>query len=169
MHPCERVGLDFLETAPHRYANSVDLAITPAQLWEVLADADSWPRWANVITDVEWTTPEPRGVGTMRTVTMRGRMIGAEEFLAWDEHARMAFRFNEASSRMVTAFAENYDIVPTPEGCRVTWTLALDVRGPSRWTMPLAAPLMNRTFQRFLRNLRAYTDERYGTGAAHSS
>ena len=29
MHPCERVGIDFVETAPHRYANSVDLAVTP--------------------------------------------------------------------------------------------------------------------------------------------
>ncbi|TIC87803.1 SRPBCC family protein [Nocardioides sp. GY 10113] len=168
-HPCEKVDLDFVDTAPYRYSNSVDLAITPAQLFEVLADASSWPRWAKVITDVEWTTPEPRGVGTTRTVTMRGGLVGEEEFLAWDEFTRMGFRFNSASTRTVKAFAERYDVVPTPEGCRLTWTLALDVRGPSKWTMPLGTPVMNRVFRRFLRNLRSYTDARFGSGAAHSS
>ena len=27
MYPCERVGLDFIDNAPIRFANSVDLAI----------------------------------------------------------------------------------------------------------------------------------------------
>ena len=33
------------------------------QLFEVLADAEAWPHWASVITNVTWTSPEPRGVG----------------------------------------------------------------------------------------------------------
>lgn len=37
MYPCERVDLSFIETAPHRFCNSVDLAITPEQVFEVLA------------------------------------------------------------------------------------------------------------------------------------
>ena len=161
MHPSEHVGIDFVDTAPHRYANSIDLAITPDQLFEVLGDADAWPRWAGVITKVVWTTPEPRGVGTRRTVTMRGGLVGDEEFLAWQPPAMMSFRFNEASTRTVKAFAERYDVVPTPDGCRLTWTLALDVRGPSRWGMPLGKPVMNAVFRRFLKNLRKYTDERF--------
>jgi len=52
-------------------------------------------------------------------------------------------------------------VVQTPEGCRLTWTLALDVRGPSRLGMPLGKPLMNAAFGRFLKNLRKYTDERF--------
>ena len=39
MFPCERVDVSFIETAPYRFTNSVDLAITPEQLFEVLADA----------------------------------------------------------------------------------------------------------------------------------
>jgi hypothetical protein len=161
MHPTAHVGIDFVDTAPHRYVNSVDLAITPEQLFEVLGDADAWPRWASVITKVVWTTPEPRGVGTRRTVTMRGGLVGDEEFLAWQPPTMMSFRFNEASTRTVKAFAERYDVVATPEGCRLTWTLALDVRGPSRLGMPLGKPLMNAAFGRFLKNLRKYTDERF--------
>lgn len=161
MHPCALVGIDFVDSAPHRYSNSVDLAVTPEQLFEVLGDAEACPRWAGVITKVVWTTPPPRGAGTRRTVTMRGGLVGDEEFLAWQPPTMMSFRFNEASTRTVKAFAERYDVEATPAGCRLTWTLALDVRGPSRLGMPIGKPVMNAVFRRFLRNLRNYTDERF--------
>lgn len=161
MHPCEHVGLDFIDDAKYRFSNSVDLNITPEQLFEVLADASSWPKWAKVITNVEWTTPEPRGVGTMRTVTMLGGMVGAEEFIAWEEHSLIAFRFNEASEKRVRAFAERYDVVPTEAGCNLTWTLALEVTGVASLTLPPSQPLLNLGFRKFLKNLRKYTDQRY--------
>ncbi|TYL55820.1 SRPBCC family protein [Nocardioides sp. BGMRC 2183] len=164
LYPCARVDLDFIDTAPHRFSNSVDLAVSPEQLFEVLADADSWPKWASVITRVDWTTPPPRGVGTKRTVTMRGGLLGAEEFLAWEEHTMLAFRFNEASEKRIRAFAERYDVVPTHEGCRLTWTLALEVTGFAKVTLTPSRPLLDLGFRRFLKNLRRYTDERYGVG-----
>ena len=47
MKPCERVELDFIvDAAPFRFVSTVDLTITPEQLWEVLDDAESWPHWA---------------------------------------------------------------------------------------------------------------------------
>jgi uncharacterized protein YndB with AHSA1/START domain len=49
MHPCERVDLEFVDNAPFVFRNSVDLAITPEQVFEVLADAEAWPRWAELI------------------------------------------------------------------------------------------------------------------------
>lgn len=162
MQACRLVDVDFVDTARYRYSNSVDLAITPDQLFEVLEDPDSWPRWAKVITKVTWTSPPPRGVGTTRVVDMRGGLVGDEEFLLWEPPTRMAFRFNASSEPTVQAFAERYDVEPTLEGCRLTWTLALDVAGPSRRLMPLGKPVMNLTFRWFLKNLRRYTDERYG-------
>jgi hypothetical protein len=161
MFPCERVDLSFVDTAPFRFRNSVDLAITPAQLFEVLADAESWPRWAKVITKVTWTSPEPRGVGTTRTVEMRGGIVGKEEFLAWEPFTRMAFRFNECSTRAVAAFAEDYRVEVIPGGCRLTWTMAQKPAGPSRVAMPVVGPLLNLVLRRFLRNLRSYTDDRF--------
>ena len=92
------VGLDFIDSAPFRFVSTVDLAITPEQVWEVLDDAESWPHWATVITKVTWTSPEPHGIGTTRVVNMRGGIVGDEEYLAWEPYAHMAFRFNEASS-----------------------------------------------------------------------
>jgi hypothetical protein len=48
LYPCERVGLELIDTARFRSTNSVDLAITPAQLWQVLEEAESWPQWSFV-------------------------------------------------------------------------------------------------------------------------
>jgi carbon monoxide dehydrogenase subunit G len=163
MYPCERVDVSFIDTAPYRFTNSVDLAITPEQLFEVLADAESWPRWASVITKVTWTSPEPRGVGTTRIVDMRGGIVGDEEFLIWEPLRRMAFRFNECSTTAVAAFAEDYRVAVIPGGCRMTWTLAQKPVGPAKVAMLLVAPLLNLALRRFLTNLRHYTDKRFAT------
>ena len=166
MHPCERVGLDFVDTAPFRFVSTVELSITPEQLFEVLADAESWPHWATVITEVTWTSPEPRGVGTTRTVHMRGGIVGDEEFLAWEPNSHMAFRFNAVSTRSLAAFAEDYRVVPPPTGCRLTWVMAMKPRGAAaRLGMTLGRPVMARLFQEFLYNLRDYTGRRRRPGS----
>ena len=163
MHPCERVDLDFIDNAPFVFRNSVDLAITPEQLFEVLADAEAWPRWAPVITKVTWTSPEPRGVGTTGTVEMRGGIVGNEEYLAWEPFTHMAFRFNECSTRSVAAFAEDYRVEAIPGGCRLTWTMAQKPAGPARLAMFVVGPLLNLGLRRFLSNLRNYTNTRFAT------
>jgi carbon monoxide dehydrogenase subunit G len=161
-YPCEHVDLGFIAHAPFRFVSTVDLAITPEQAFEVLADADSWPQWATVITKVVWTSPEPRGVGTTRTVSMRGNIVGGEEFLAWEPFSHMAFRFNESTSNAISAFAEDYRIVETSDGCHVTWVMAMKPSGlAGRIGMLMSQPVMSWLFQRFLHNLRRYTDKRY--------
>ncbi|MDT5273259.1 MAG: hypothetical protein QOG95_191 [Mycobacterium sp.] len=65
----------------------------------VLADAEAWPRWASAITNVTSTSPQPRGVGTTRTVDMRGGIIGDEEYLVWKPFIRIAFGSTKAVAR----------------------------------------------------------------------
>src|SRR5271156_4627627 len=124
MFPCERVDVSFTETAPYRFTNSVDLAITPEQLFEVLADAESWPHWASVITKVTWTSPEPRGVGTTRTVDMHGGIVGDEEYLVWEPFTRMAFRFKQMLDESRRRVCRRLSGPTHSGGCRMTWTLA---------------------------------------------
>ncbi|ART70375.1 MxaD family protein [Mycobacterium dioxanotrophicus] len=163
-YDCERVDLDFIDSAPFRFVSTVDLAITPEQLFEVLADETSWPHWATVITNVEWTSPEPRGVGTTRTVSMRGHITGDEEFLAWEPFSHMAFRFNTTTSDAISAFAEDYRVVETADGAHLTWVMAMKPSGiAGRLGMTLGRPVMAWLFQRFLHNLRRYTDKRFAT------
>jgi carbon monoxide dehydrogenase subunit G len=164
MHACERVGLDFIDTAPFRFVSTVDLNITPEQVFQVLDDAESWPQWATAITKVTWTSPQPHGIGTTRTVDMRGGIVGDEEFLAWELHSHMAFRFNNASTRSIAAFAEDYRVVPTATGCNLTWVMAMKPNGvAARLGMTLGRPVMARMFQKFLYNLRDYADKRYAS------
>jgi carbon monoxide dehydrogenase subunit G len=156
-YPCEPVGLDFIDHAPFRFISTVDLDISPEELFAVLADENSWPQWATVITKVVWTSPEPRGVGTTRTVSMRGNIVGEEEFLAWEPFSHMAFRFNTSTSNAISAFAEDYRVVPTAGGCHLTWVMAMKPSGfAGRLGMTLGRPVMAWLFQRFLHNLRRY-------------
>ena len=157
MHPCRPVGLDYLETAPVRFANTVAVALSPEELFGVLARADTWPRWASVITHVDYTSPEPHGVGTTRTVTMRGGLVAEETFLAWEPGRRLAFRFDAVSTSALAAFLEVYTIEATPTGCDLTWSLAQELQGPSKVVTPLTRPLTNAVFRRFLRNLQRFT------------
>ncbi len=164
---CERVDLDFVDTAPCRLVSTVHLAITAEQLFEVLSEADSWSRWATAIADVTWTSPQPYGVGTTRTVTMRTRAINDAEFLAWEPHSHMAFRLNQSTTKGLAAFVEDYQVRETPGGCKVTWTVAIAPRGlRTRFGMFAGRPVMALVFRRFAGNLRRYTDHRFGVGNA---
>jgi carbon monoxide dehydrogenase subunit G len=107
---------------------------------------------------VTWTSPQPHGVGTTRVVNMRGRITGDEEYLAWDPFSHMAFRFNEASTGSIAAFAEDYRIVRTPSGCHLTWVMAMKPNGvAARLGMTVGRPVMSWMFQKFLYNLRDYS------------
>lgn len=135
----------------------------------MLGDAESWPRWAKVITKVTWTSPEPRGIGTTRVVEMRGGIVGdvgvppacGGEFIAWEPFTHMAFRFNECSTKAVAAFAEDYRVDVIPGGCRLTWTMAQKPARGAGLGMAVFGPLLNLALRRCLRNLRTYTDTRF--------
>ena len=153
LHPCQKVGVDWLDRAPLRFSNDVDIALSADELFGVLARADTWPRWAKVIKHVEYTSPEPHGVGTTRVVTMTGGMVGDEEFLAWEPGRHMAFRFNSSATKSLGAFLENYRLEPVAGGTRLTWELGMELAGPSKVLSPLTRPVTNAMFRRFLRNL----------------
>lgn len=153
LHECQKVDLDWMATAPQRFSNSVDIALSPDELFGVLARADTWPRWAKVIKHVEYTSPEPRGVGTTRVVRMAGGMVGDEEFLVWEPGKQMAFRFNTSATKTLNAFLENYLLEPIAGGTRLTWELGMDTGGASKIFAPISTPITNFMFRRFLKNL----------------
>ena len=43
LFPCERAGLEIFDDAPFRSRNSIDLSISPQQLWNLLAEIETWP------------------------------------------------------------------------------------------------------------------------------
>ncbi|MFC7674089.1 SRPBCC family protein [Mycolicibacterium sp. GCM10028919] len=162
LHPCERVGPDFIANASFRVVTGIELPVLPAQLFEVLTDVEAWPRWFEVVTEAGWISSAPHGVGSTRTVVMRGQVVATEEFIVWDADSHLVFRFNQCSNPRVRASAEEYRIEPTSRGCRLTWTVAQDPSDASWFTRFVARRVMNRTYRQALVNLRTYTDRRFG-------
>ena len=80
-------------------------------------DLNDWRQWWDWAPGAHWR--QPFGVGTTRTVEI-GSAVVEEVFFAWDEGARMAFRFDR-TSLPVKAAIEDYRVVPTAEGCELVW------------------------------------------------
>jgi len=59
-----------VETASARGTAERELAVSAARAFDTLVDGPSWTKWvAPVIRDVTWTSPQPFGKGTTRTVS----------------------------------------------------------------------------------------------------
>ena len=159
MYECQKVDSSFFETAPARYVAEVEIRATPEQIFEVFEDAHAWTVWALPITKVEWTSPKPFGIGTTRTVTMAGGLVGEEQFIAWEPGRRMAFCFIRASMRTVRSFAEDYRVTRLDDGrSQVRWIMAMEPVGFSRFTMPLFAPVMRLGLQWMLGRFKSYVE-----------
>ena len=135
-YPCRHVGLEFFDEAKFTFTNSVLVKAKPERLWACLEDASAWPRWADPITNVEWTSPKPFDLGTTRTVSMTGGMTGFEEFIGWETNKLMSFRFNDCNMNTVEAFAERYILTEEGEFTRIEWVMAMNPKGVSKLFLP---------------------------------
>jgi len=165
-YECDAVDMGYFNVAPACFSASVVVKATPAQIFEVFEDAHAWTVWADPIQGVEWTSPKPYGLGTTRTVSMSGGMVGEEVFIAWDPGKRMAFRFTHASMDSVSAFGEDYQVEDLGNGeVKVTWTMAMSPKGISKVFMKVFGFMMGMMLRKFLKQFKAYVEQRYNTVA----
>jgi len=156
INACRHVAADEVVYLPQFTEVTVQVSCTPDQLFDVFEDADSWPKWTTVIRDVQWTTPPPIGEGSVRTVRMAG-MFAEELFTAWDRGRRMAFCFTQFDQPTLSAFAEEWLVVPTPDGgSHVTWRVGMEPSGIGRYTTALSKPFMGLGLKLMLLRLRRY-------------
>jgi len=122
------VGEEFLAGAgaPLTY----ELNVPARAVWAALVDGAAWSEWLP-ITRVTWTSPQPFGISTTRTVEI-GKMRVEETFFAWDEGSRMAFRFDQ-SSFPVKAAVEDYQIIDNGETCTFQWNGRVSAFFPLGW------------------------------------
>ena len=155
--PCESFERDFFDSAPQRYVNTVELPISADALFDVFADPTSWPKWAPGIGQVEWTSPEPYGPGTTRTVRCWGGMSVYEDFFVYDAPREMAFRFYGTSELVWTAFGELYQVEAlTKDSCKLTWTVAYNPAGTFAKIHFLVRPTMIMNFKLYMFLLKRY-------------
>jgi uncharacterized protein YndB with AHSA1/START domain len=125
---CRPVDATFFDTAPMRVVNAVDLEATPAKVFAIFADADSWPKWFHAIHKVEFTSAKPYGVGTTRTMWLTG-LSADEQYFRWEQDRRCSYYVTQTSVPMAHAMAEDYLLEETAPGkTRFTHTMAVDPR-----------------------------------------
>lgn len=154
---CEAFDLDYFESAGIRFVSEVDLPISKERLFAIFEDEASWTRWPLGISNVEWTSARPFGVGTTRTVTFANGMNVYERFIAWEPGSKMAFHLYGASDEVWTRFGELYEVEATGEGsCKLRWTVAYEPTGVFGKIHFLVKPTMGLGLRFFVKRLAKY-------------
>jgi len=167
MTPCRAVGLEFFDLAPHRFVAEEIVTATPAQIFDVFEDPESWTVWALPIQKVEWTSPKPYGVGTTRTVSMIGGLAVVERFIAWERGTRMAFCVESSTSGTLESFAEDYHVTELGDGrCRVRWIVGLAPKGAGKIGLSLFGWALGVGLRTMFGRFRTYVEQRHAGAAA---
>lgn len=127
----ELVDVDYLAVANGPHAKQA-IPFPRKVVWNALLDPVAWTEWLP-ITKVEWTSPQPYGVGTTRTVEIKDNIID-ETFIIWEEGSRMAFRFDR-SGFPVSAGGEDYHVVDAPGGSELHWSCRMSPTFPRGFLM----------------------------------
>ena len=155
---CEPVGLDFIDSprAIWRFENVVELEATPETVFDIFADGESWPRWFEDIRQVTWTSPEPKGVGTTRTVVLT-TMTVYEHFLAWERGRRFTFRFTGSTLPLCRAGIEDYRLDDLGNGrTRFVYGVYLAPTFLAQLVGPIMKLQFTRMFRKAAEGLRSY-------------
>jgi len=157
---CRAVELDFLDSAVWRFENVVELDATSGEVFDIFADGESWPKWFDAVQRVVWTSPEPKGVGTTRTVALSVTPLKTtvdERFLVWDPGQRFTFRFERVGLPLFHAGIEDYRLEGLEgDRCRLTYTVCLDPTAAVRLAGPVSRPLFARMFRSGAQGLQSY-------------
>ncbi|WP_088240727.1 SRPBCC family protein [Calothrix rhizosoleniae] len=150
------VDMDFLERAPVRFVNEVELDASATDVFTIFEDAEAWPEWIKLIVKVEWTSPKPYGVGTTRIV--KGSFLTVNEyFFVWQQNKRFAFYFTEASLPLFKAFAEDYRLENLGDNrCKFIYTVCLEPIFLMRLGGSLVLKFYDQLFQKVTKNLAEY-------------
>jgi uncharacterized protein YndB with AHSA1/START domain len=134
-------SLAFVDLAPMRAEATRELDASPETVFDVLADADSWPRWFPNMQHCRWLTPPPHGVDSQREVRV-GPLHVVERFIVWDRPRRWGFTFTAATPPIARAGAELVTLEPVGDGrTRVTYTMALEPPAPAGLANLAAGPM----------------------------
>jgi uncharacterized protein YndB with AHSA1/START domain len=157
---CRAVELDFLDSAAWRFDNVVELDAPPGEVFDIFADGESWPKWFDAVQRITWTSPEPKGVGTTRTVTLAVtplKVTVQERFLVWDPGQRFTFRFEGVGLPLFHAGIEDYRLQDLSGGrCALTYTVCLEPTAVVRLAGPVTRPLFARMLRTGAQGLKSY-------------
>ncbi len=154
MYECRFVDESFLASARTRASAERELAVSPAQLFACFEDNATWGQWVPVIRHATWTSPLPVIQGSTRTVGIVGGISLDEVFWAWQPERRIGFRITAASTRLIAALLECYDVTPLGKRrCMLRWRMAVELRGPAGLIEPGIRPALAPSMHRMMARL----------------
>lgn len=89
------------------------VALPVDRVFDHLAERpESWPKWFPLARECQYEGVPPRGVGTIRHLSLRGGIQAREQILAWDTSKRFAYRVEELNLPGTQAFMEEWTVEP---------------------------------------------------------
>ena len=153
---CHRVDAAFFDNAPMRFVNAVELEARPRDVFAILADPASWPRWFPGMRKAKWTSAATKSVGSTRTVAL-AMLTFDERFFRWQPDRRISFYVTAQSQPLVHALAEDYLLDEVPANMtRLTYTVAMEPRSLVRLGGPLSRAYFGSMFGKACEGLQRY-------------
>ena len=154
MKPSE---LSFVDVSPDKIHGTAVCPAPPARVFEVLADASSWPRWFDDMRQTAWTTPATSGVGAVRKATL-GLGTFEERMIAWEPGQRFSFSIDGASVPLAKRVVEDWRLSPENGGAhtRLDWTMHAELGWQTKLVKPILVAMMKRMFKRTSTGLATY-------------
>ena len=153
---CRPENLDFLDRAPFRFVNEGEMPVSAERLFEVLADASTWPKWFDDMREARWTSPAPYGVGSTRYVRLTTTAVD-ERILAFEPGRRFAFRLESIGLPLVRAMVEDYAVESLgATRSKLHWVAAYEPTTLARAVHPVVRAVFGRQFRRTVAGLQTY-------------
>ncbi|MER6330639.1 SRPBCC family protein [Streptomyces sp. NPDC001034] len=144
------VGPDFLERAPVRLVFGRDIAASPEQVFQALAeDVSGMPRWFSAVASARETDGG-------REVRLHGGIRFEETVLVSQQPEVYTYRVDVTNTPGARAWVEEWQLAPAGSGTRVCMTCALDGTAAFRLGCRLAAPGVDIAFRRAVAALDRY-------------
>ena len=130
------------------------------EVFDIFADGESWPKWFDAVQCVVSTSPEPKGVGTTRTVTLPVtplKVTVQERFLVRDPGQRFTFRFEGSAfpcSRRGSRTTGSQDL--SGGRCQLTYIVCLEPTSVVRLAGPVTRPLFARMLRTGAQGLQSH-------------
>lgn len=145
------VDLDFFDAAPTGYVIDVHLPVSPERAWAELTRQHTL-NWCRAIRSIEFTSPQPYGVGTTRRAGLGPGVTLTEYFFDWVEepsehHYRNAFHAVTATVPGIRRFGELTEVTPADVGCRLVWRFGLELATSAKAVALFSAPTSASVFK----------------------
>ncbi|MEX0626013.1 MAG: SRPBCC family protein [Chloroflexota bacterium] len=85
-----------------RFASSIPIAATPAEVWEVLVDVEGWPAWASQFKRLERLDAAPLALGSRVRVRPKGMLASNWRVTEYDEGRSFTWESSLAPGLLVT-------------------------------------------------------------------